>query len=102
MLTNLLKNAIYATENVIEPKIEVISSVEDNEVCIIVKDNGNGVPLELQERIFEPNFTTKNSGSGLGLAMVKHIVKAHNGGITLDSQEGEGATFIVKLKKDHI
>jgi len=102
MLTNLLKNAIYATENVIEPKIEIISSVEDNEVCIIVKDNGNGVPLELQERIFEPNFTTKNSGSGLGLAMVKHIVKAHNGEITLDSQEGEGATFIVKLKKDHI
>ena len=76
MLTNLLKNAIYATENVIEPKIEVISSVEDNEVCIIVKDNGNGVPLELQERIFEPNFTTKNSGSGLGLAMVKHICKS--------------------------
>ena len=98
MLTNLLKNALYATESTADPLIEVSSFVEGKAVYIIVKDNGSGVPLELQERIFEPKFTTKNTaGSGLGLAMVKHIVSAHGGEITLSSEEGKGASFVVKL-----
>ena len=99
MLTNLLKNAIYATDTISEPLIEVSTYVAGNFAYIIVKDNGSGVPLELQERIFEPKFTTKNTaGSGLGLTMVKHIINAHGGTIILRSEVNKGATFIVELK----
>ena len=99
MLTNLLKNAIYATDNIPDPLIEVTTYVTDDFAYIVVKDNGSGVPPELQERIFEPKFTTKNTaGSGLGLTMVKHIINAHGGTITLNSEVGKGATFTVELK----
>ena len=98
MLTNLLKNALYATDSTPTPLIEVTSYTEGNYAYIVVKDNGSGVPIELQERIFEPKFTTKNTaGSGLGLAMVKHIVSAHAGEITLSSEVGKGASFTIKL-----
>ena len=98
MLTNLLKNALYATDSTPTPLIEVTSFIEGNYAYIVVKDNGSGVPIELQERIFEPKFTTKNTaGSGLGLAMVKHIVSAHAGEITLSSEVGKGASFTIKL-----
>ena len=100
MLTNLLKNAIYATDNTPIPSIEVLSYADENKVYIQVKDNGSGVPAELQERIFEPKFTTKNTaGSGLGLTMVKHIINAHGGTISLSSEVGKGTTFTVELKK---
>ena len=99
MLTNLLKNAIYATDNISDPLIEVTTYVTGDFAYIVVKDNGSGVPPELQERIFEPKFTTKNTaGSGLGLTMVKHIINAHGGTITLNSEVGKGATCTVELK----
>ena len=99
ILTNLLKNAIYATDNIPDPLIEVTTYVTGDFAYIVVKDNGSGVPPELQERIFEPKFTTKNTaGSGLGLTMVKHIINAHGGTITLNSEVGKGATFTVELK----
>ena len=99
MLTNLLKNAIYATDTISDPLIRVSTYVVGDFAYIVVEDNGLGVPLELQERIFEPKFTTKNTaGSGLGLTMVKHIIKAHGGTITLSSEVNKGATFTVELK----
>ena len=99
MLTNLLKNAIYATDTISDPLIRVSTYVVGDFAYIVVEDNGLGVPLELQERIFEPKFTTKNTaGSGLGLTMVKHIINAHGGTITLSSEVNKGATFTVELK----
>ena len=62
-----------------------------------VTDNGEGIPLEMQSKIFIPNFTTKSSGTGLGLAMSKTIVEQAKGKIWFETVEGEGTTFFVEL-----
>jgi two-component system, cell cycle sensor histidine kinase and response regulator CckA len=66
-------------------------------IRIEIKDQGNGIPAELQERIFDPYFTTKERGSGLGLAITFSIVKRHGGTITIESAPGQGSTFSVYL-----
>lgn len=102
VVTNLVKNGIQAIPNDKEdPKIYVeVTSVID-EVKITVSDNGIGISEENKTKIFEPKFTTKSSGMGLGLAMVKNIVETYNGNITFTSQIGEGATFIVTFPKEN-
>ena len=99
MLMNLIKNAMQATESISMPKIEVCTSLNEKEIIIEVKDNGTGIDKELQEKIFEPKFTTKTTGSGLGLAMVRHIVLSHKGRIELFSKLGEGSSFIVHIPR---
>ena len=99
MLMNLIKNAMQATESISMPKIEVCTSLNEKEITIEVKDNGIGIDKELQEKIFEPKFTTKTTGSGLGLAMVRHIVLSHKGRIELFSKLGEGSSFIVHIPR---
>jgi signal transduction histidine kinase len=69
----------------------------DKQVQIEVKDNGSGIPAEVQEKIFMPNFTTKSSGMGLGLALVKNSVEQANGKITFSTIPGEGTTFIILI-----
>jgi signal transduction histidine kinase len=64
-----------------------------------VEDNGSGISDETRLRIFDPQFTTKTSGMGLGLAMVKKIVETFNGSITFTSHQGEGTTFTVTFPK---
>jgi PAS domain S-box-containing protein len=66
-------------------------------VCLSVQDSGNGIPSEVMTRIFDPYFTTKEKGSGLGLAISYSIIRAHNGGITVDSEPGVGSRFTVYL-----
>ena len=72
---------------------------ENKDAIIKVVDNGLGVAEENRDKIFEPKFTTKSSGMGLGLAMVKKIVEAYEGDITFISIEGKGTTFIVRFPK---
>ena len=60
-------------------------------------DNGRGIPLEQREKVFSPSFTTKTSGMGLGLAMVKNIIQNAGGDITFKSEVGEGTEFIISL-----
>lgn len=88
-ITNLVKNSIQSIEqkNPKEPRIEVKVGIEDGTAFIAVIDNGIGVPPENRERIFEPQFTTKSSGMGLGLGMVKNIVETYGGSICLESNE---------------
>jgi two-component system, NtrC family, sensor kinase len=64
-----------------------------------VKDNGNGISQENLPKIFEPYFSTKETGTGLGLAIVKRVIEKHNGTIEVESKEGEGTEFTVKLPK---
>ncbi len=67
---------------------------------IVVSDNGPGVPAHIRERIFEPFFTTRARGNGIGLAIVKSVVEAHQGSVSLadgSSNEARGATFIIEL-----
>lgn len=99
VITNLIKNSIQAISelNPETPKIEVNVFSKNQDTIITVSDNGIGVSEEHMDKIFEPKFTTKNSGMGLGLAMVKKIIEAYEGSITFVSVAGEGSTFTVRI-----
>lgn len=98
IITNLVKNAIQAIpENQEEKSIVVAVTREENWVNITVKDNGIGIEPSFIEHIFEPKFTTKNSGMGLGLGIIKNIIENYKGTITFETQLGEGTTFTVSL-----
>jgi signal transduction histidine kinase len=99
VITNLVKNAIQATENKENPIVEVKVSSEEKNLIISVSDNGKGISEDLKELIFEPKFTTKTSGMGLGLAMIKNIIEAYDGSISFSSKEGIGTVFRVVLTK---
>ena len=101
MVTNLIKNSIQAIEQnqTVEPRIEVRVFSKKDQVIISVKDNGLGVLDENKDKVFEPKFTTKSSGMGLGLAMVKKILKNYGGDISFLSEEGKGTTFRVNFPK---
>jgi len=70
---------------------------ENSFACITVEDNGIGISEENKDKVFEPKFTTKTSGMGLGLAMMKKIMETYGGEITFTSQEGDGAIFKVLI-----
>ena len=96
---NLLLNAKQATDSISEPQIIVGVQVKENKVVITIKDNGVGIPLEQQERIFTPYFTTKSSGSGIGLSVVRQIIEKHDGEVSFESLVGSGTTFYLKLER---
>lgn len=98
IITNLVKNAIQAIPEEQEIKIiEVSVKKERGNAVIKVRDNGKGIAEQDFERIFEPKFTTKTSGMGLGLAIIKNIIENYNGTITFDSTLGKGTVFKVTL-----
>lgn len=100
VVTNLIKNAIQALPDVESPRILVTVASETNMVKISVADNGVGIADEFKQKIFEPKFTTKSSGMGLGLGMVKNIVENYKGTIDFTSQLGKGTVFTVKFPKE--
>jgi len=102
VITNLIKNSIHAInqKQPKEPRISVKVFSEGTTVSITVTDNGIGVSPTNIDKVFEPKFTTKSSGMGLGLAMVKNIVETYNGQITLDSTFERGTTFKVSFPKE--
>ena len=98
IITNLVKNAIQAIpEDEAAPLVEVKVFREGDLAKIAVKDNGKGISIEDKNRIFEPKFTTKSSGMGLGLGIIKNIVENYNGTITFKSEPGNGTEFLVVL-----
>ena len=99
ILTNLVKNAIQATDKEENPLIEVTVLSEYNNLKITVSDNGKGISDDVKDFIFEPKFTTKTSGMGLGLAMIKNIIEAYDGAISFTSKEEVGTVFTVILPK---
>ena len=99
VLTNLVKNAIQAIDKEENPLIEVKVFSEDSNLIITVSDNGKGIADDVKEFIFEPKFTTKTSGMGLGLAMIRNIIEAYDGSISFTSKEGIGTVFTVVLPK---
>jgi len=78
-------------------QISIDEIQEDGIITISVTDNGEGIPVDMQNKIFTPNFTTKSSGTGLGLAMCKSIIEQANGKIWFETEEGKGTVFFVKL-----
>ncbi len=100
VVTNLVKNAIQAVPEVESPRILVSVASEGDSVKISVADNGIGISDDFKQKIFEPKFTTKSSGMGLGLGMVKNIVENYRGTIDFTSQMGKGTVFTVKFPKE--
>ncbi|MDX6745694.1 ATP-binding protein [Polaribacter sp. PL03] len=99
IVTNLIKNSLQATEKEENPLINVEVLSEGSKVKIVVSDNGKGISDDVKDLIFEPKFTTKSSGMGLGLAMIKNIIEAYDGHISFTSKEGIGTVFTVVLPK---
>jgi signal transduction histidine kinase len=106
VLLNLYNNAFYAVnekkkqqgENY-EPTVSIKTKKLDAKIEVSVKDNGNGIPQKVIDKIFQPFFTTKptGQGTGLGLSLSYDIIKAHCGEIKVESKEGEGAEFLIEL-----
>jgi nitrogen fixation/metabolism regulation signal transduction histidine kinase len=97
LFTNLFANAIEACNGHSVCKIDVIETQENGSIRVSIKDNGEGIAPEMQSRIFIPNFTTKSSGTGLGLAMCKSIVEQAKGKIWFETEKDSGTTFHVEL-----
>jgi signal transduction histidine kinase/ligand-binding sensor domain-containing protein len=107
VLLNLFNNAFYAVMqkknsaglNNYEPTVSVITKKINGKTEIHVKDNGTGIPQKVADKIFQPFFTTKptGQGTGLGLSLSYDIIKAHGGEIKVETQEGQGTTFIIQL-----
>ncbi len=95
LLINLIKNAEDAMPSGGSLELSLMG-IKDN-MLLLVKDTGYGIPPEISRRIFDPYFTTKDNGTGLGLALVQYIANAHDGWVDVESQKGTGSTFIVSF-----
>ncbi len=95
VLVNLCKNALQATTR--GGVLTLGTERREDGVCLVVADTGGGIPQEMLNRIFEPFYTTKKKGSGLGLMIVQRIVRDHGGRIQLESNVGQGTTFRIWL-----
>ncbi|NHM07870.1 GHKL domain-containing protein [Flavobacterium sp. CYK-4] len=98
IITNLVKNAIQSIPEHQDYKSVLVSvRRHPSEVIILVRDNGTGIQSQYLDKIFEPKFTTKNSGMGLGLGIIKNIIENYKGTITFETEYGKGTTFMVAL-----
>ncbi len=94
---NLFKNALQAIPKDRQAEIDIDVLKLNQMIWIRIKDNGAGIPEDMQEKIFRPNFTTKSSGMGLGLAIVRNIIESAGGTISFRTKQNEGTTFIISL-----
>ena len=98
VLINLVVNAIEAVKEKDEPRISLSGeTVGNNRIVLKVADNGLGMPPELMEKIFIPFFSTRKTGSGIGLSLCKQIMLLHQGNINVQSTEGIGSAFILQF-----
>ena len=97
IITNLVANARQARNTDKESVINVNVEQRHKRIIIDVEDNGVGIPEDMYDRIFEPNFTSKTSGTGLGLTMVRKMVEEYKGEISVKSEIGKGSTFTISL-----
>jgi len=106
VVLNLINNAFYAVDEKkkqlagdFQPTVSLVTKKVNGKVELRVKDNGNGIPQSVLQKIFQPFFTTKppGQGTGLGLSLAYDIVKAHGGELKVETKEGEGAEFTVQL-----
>ena len=106
VILNLINNAFYAVDEKkkiasdgYEPTVIVSTRKEKDKIEVKVKDNGNGIPQKVLDKIFQPFFTTKptGQGTGLGLSLSYDIIKAHGGQISVESNEEEGTVFRIEL-----
>src|SRR5436190_18901694 len=97
-MINLLVNAIEAVKDREEPRITLSAEAQNNSKTLVkITDNGMGMPTELLDKIFIPFFSTKKTGSGIGLSLCKQIMLLHKGNIQVQSTEGKGSSFILQF-----
>ena len=97
LVTNVLRNAVQAVAGVSEPHIHVDVSVREGRPYISIEDNGCGIPAEMMQNLFQPFFTTKPGGSGIGLCLSRQIARLHGGDFTISSTPGHGTKAIITL-----
>jgi len=97
VLINLIKNAMEALDHTTDAKIELKGTYSDNRVLITVTDNGSGIIPEAIDRVFIPFFTTKKTGSGIGLALSRQIMQMHNGSLSVKSEPEVNTTFTLNF-----
>jgi signal transduction histidine kinase len=106
VILNLITNAFYVVDEKkksglanYDPMVSVSTKKLGEKIEISVKDNGNGIPEKVLDKIFQPFFTTKptGQGTGLGLSLSYDIVKAHGGDLKVETKEGEGSEFVIQL-----
>jgi signal transduction histidine kinase len=97
IFSNLIKNSIQSIPSGKTGIIDVIVEVRKDKAVVSIGDNGTGIPVELQNRLFTPNFTTKSSGTGLGLSIVKKYVETAGGRVWFESETDHGTIFFVEL-----
>ena len=96
VFVNLLTNALQAMPDV-PGRITLRAYADAGAAVVEVQDDGTGIPADVQPRVFQPSFSTKTSGMGLGLAISKRAVEAAGGSIAFETAEGQGTTFTVRL-----
>jgi two-component system, NtrC family, nitrogen regulation sensor histidine kinase NtrY len=97
IFSNLIKNAIQSVPPGVEGVIGIKMETKGNKILVTISDNGTGIPEEIRKKMFTPNFTTKSSGMGLGLSIVKRYVENAGGNIWFESEGGRGTMFFVEL-----
>jgi signal transduction histidine kinase len=97
VIMNLITNAIDAMQNSKEKILRIMTYKKDDFVVFEVQDTGSGIPENLKDKIFTPFFTTKKSGTGIGLSSSRRIIKKYGGEIYFESEEGKGTRFFVML-----
>jgi nitrogen fixation/metabolism regulation signal transduction histidine kinase len=102
VVNNLVQNSIHATKKMRNPMISVNITENRTHIEIQVQDNGKGISEELKDKVFEPRFTTKTSGMGLGLPMIKKIIESYDGSLSFVSEEGKGTIFRVIIPKESV
>ena len=94
---NLIKNGAQSIPDGRKGKIVLSLKTEGQQAVVRISDNGNGIPREIQSKLFMPNFTTKTSGMGLGLAIVQNSIHQLQGEITFETELGKGTVFSIRL-----
>jgi nitrogen fixation/metabolism regulation signal transduction histidine kinase len=98
VLINLVRNSLDALQRTEKPEIELSCYREgDKHVCLLVRDNGEGIPEDKLEQLFVPFFTTRETGSGIGLSLCRQIIRSHRGRIHIESVPGKGTRVIITL-----
>lgn len=100
VMTNLIQNGLQSVNSNKKAKININMKNHPDKISILVSDNGSGVDPNLKNKIFEPMFTTKTKGMGLGLGIVKKIIEIHKGRISYKSENKTGTTFTIELPKN--
>ena len=97
VVINIIQNAIYFLRTSVKKEIKIKTYLEDEYIVISISDTGCGIPDDIKDKIFDPFFSTKPNGTGLGLTICRNIVLAHNGILSVDSEYGKGTTFYIKI-----